>query len=345
MGLKYLVWMCTRAEEYEYAFSLGGGKPLSEELTSEEAKKLFNAAADFGVENLFITGGEPLLRKDLLELIEYASAFGLKLYVKTKGWRINEEVARKLASSNCKVIVSVAGLEKVDDTLRGEGAFKRSINAASLCSKQGILYSLSVMNTKYVVNQVRDLVGLALKLGSEGFSLECLIPRPVHIEEQRVKLVPLEPTPEEREKELNELYLLSKQLGGRIRITPYDMQYNRVLKTKEPWLTLRGRCEIRNNLEADEWLEVLDDGKVYCCSPLGLAFGDVRRNPLDDVMERVRSSDLVRKLADRINIKGKCRICEFNGICGGCRARAYVYTGDMFASDPACPYRPATFTV
>jgi len=340
--LEHLVWMCTRAEEGRYAYSLGSGRASPEELNSSEANRLLTMAADFGVKAFFITGGEPLLRKDIFDLMERASMLGLKLYLKTSGGAISDkkEIAKTLASYNCKVIISIAGLEKVDTMLRGEGAYQRSINAASACSEQGILCSLSVVNTKYVVRQIQELVNLALELGSEGFSLASLIPQPICTEEQRTKLIPLEPSPEQHERELNEIYLLSKKLKGKINLLAYDIFYNRILKTREPSLTLKSRCSVCNNLTENEWLEIQDDGKAYGCSPLGLMFGDVRRDSLEVIMARMRNSELVKRLADRSNIKGKCGVCEFNPICGGCRARAYIYHGDMFAEDPCCPYKP-----
>ena len=341
-GLKYLVWMCTQAEEKVYAYSLGDGRASLEELNTDESKKMLDMAADFGAEYLFITGGEPFLRKDIFELIEYASALGLKLYLKTNGWAIsgNKEIAKNLASHNCQVIVSIAGLEEVDDILRGEKAFERSISAASSCSEQGILYSLSVLNTKHVVHQINELVNLALELGSKGLSLACLIPQPICAQEQRTKLIPLEPSPAEHERELNEIYLLSKQLKDKLTLTPYDIFYNRIRQTREPNLVLGNRCCLRTDLEENDWLEVQDDGKAYVCGPLSLAFGEVRKDSFDTIMSRIRESEIVRKLADPGNLKGKCGSCEFNIICGGCRASAYIYSGDMFAEDPHCPYKP-----
>jgi AdoMet-dependent heme synthase len=341
-GLKYLVWMCTRADERGYAYSLGNGRASDEELSADEAKSMLSRAADFGAEYVFVTGGEPFLRKDILDLIRYASSRGLKLYLKTNGWAIarREEIARELALNNCKVIISIAGLKEVDNMLRGEEAYERSINAASICSEQGILYSLSVINTKHVVHQIKDLVNLAMEIGSEGFSLACLVPQPICAEEQRERLMPLEASAAEHEKELNDIYLLSKQLKGKIRLTPYDIFYNRIVKTREPNVILSNRCCLRTDLEENDWLEVQDDGKAYVCGPLGLAFGDVRKDSFDTIMSRIQESDLVRKLADPRNLKGKCGSCEFNIFCGGCRASAYIHNGDMFAEDPHCPYKP-----
>jgi len=340
-GLRYLIWMCTRADENKYVYSLGSGQALPEELNREEANIMLRKAGDFGAEYLFITGGEPFLREDIFELIEFASGLGLKLYIKTNGWLIYEqkEIAELLASYKCKVLISITGLQEIDDMLRGEKAYERSIEAASACSEQGILYSISVLNTKYVVNQITELVNLALELGSEGFSLACLIPQPICADEQRIKLIPLEPSPAEHERELNQVYELSKQLKGKIRISPYDIFYNRILKTREPDLILGNRCCLRTNLEENDWLEVQDDGKVYICGPLGLSFGDVRVDSFNLIMDRLRESELVKKLADPSNLKGKCGSCEFNSICGGCRGSAYIHSGDMFAEDPHCPYK------
>lgn len=340
-GLRYLIWMCTRAEERGYAYTLGEGKALAEQLDTGEAKRMLAMAANFGAEYVFITGGEPFLRKDILDLIRYASSLGLKLYLKTNGRAIsNKAIARELASHNCQIIISISGLEKVDNMLRGEKAYERSIKAASLCSEQGILYSLSVINTKHVVPQIKELVNLAVGIGSKGFSLACLVPQPICAEEQRKRLIPLEPSAVEHERELNEIYLLSKQLKDKIRLAPYDIFYNRIVKTREPNVVLSNRCCLRTDLEENDWLEVQDDGKAYVCGPLGLAFGDVRKDSFDTIMGRIRESDVVRKLADPRNLKGKCGSCEFNAICGGCRASAYIHSGDMFAEDPHCPHKP-----
>jgi len=341
-GLKYLVWMCTRARDGTYAYSLGDGKASPDELTTSEARRLLDMAADFGVENIFITGGEPLVRSDILQLLDYAATLGLRTYMKTNGWAINDnkEIARKLASSNCKVIISIAGLQPTDDMLRGKGAHERSIGAAKACAEQGILSSLSIVSTKYVVHEIKDLVNLALGIGSKGFTLACLVPQPICVDEQRAKLIPLEPSPAEHERALNEIYSLSRQLKGRMALMPYDIFYNRILKTREPSLDLKSRCSVCTNLGGNEWLEIQDDGKAYGCGPLGLVAGDVREDSFAEMMARIRNSELVKKLADRRNIKGKCGICEFNAICGGCRASAYIHTGDMFAADPHCPYQP-----
>jgi AdoMet-dependent heme synthase len=342
--LDHFIWSCTRAYPVKHVFSLGDGKPLPNELTTEEAKKMLKEAANFGIDNLFITGagwtGEPLMRKDFVELIRYAAKLKLSPYVKITGWHFDSNIAQELAKAECKAIVCLAGLRETDILLRGKGAYEDSINAARLCKEYKVPFAISVINTKYVVDQVSELVRLAIDLGARGFHLASLIPQPICVEDQLRILGPLEPTPEEREKQLNEIYELNKRVGDKILIVPYEMFNNRILKTKEPARELRSMCSMCDNLTKYEWLEIIEDGKAYGCAPLNLVFGDIRKEGIKEIMDRMRMSETVKKLADKNNLKGKCGICEFKTICGGCRARAFIYSKDPLNQDPMCAYKP-----
>jgi AdoMet-dependent heme synthase len=345
--LDHFIWSSTRAYPVKHAFSLGDGKPLPNELNTSEAKLMLKKVAEFGVDNVFISGagwtGEPLMRKDILELIQYSGELKLGAYVKVTGWHFNSVVAKTLAEADCRAIVCIAGNKETDAHLRGKGAFEDSINAATLCREHNVPFAISVINTKYVVNQVRELVELSITLGARGFHLASLIPQPIHVADQLRVLGPLEPTPKEREAQLEEIYELNKTLGKSILIVPYEMFNNRLLKTKEPSRELRSMCSMCDNLTKYEWLEVLDDGKAYGCAPLNLMFGDIRTDGIQEIMDRMRTSKELVKLADRNNIKGKCGICEFKGICGGCRARAYIYSKDALNQDPMCVYKPTNW--
>jgi radical SAM protein with 4Fe4S-binding SPASM domain len=342
--LNHFIWSCTRAYPVKHAYSLGNGKPLPDELTTNEAEMLFKKAADIGVDNFFLTGagwtGEPLMRKDFLTLIHYLSEYKIPAYVKVTGWHFDRTVAKALSDAGCKAIINLTGPREVDILLRGEGAFEDTVNAAELCKEYGVPFGLSVLNTKYIIKQVAPLVNFAISLGARGFDLASLIPQPICVEDQLRVLGPLEPTPEDRENQLNEIYELKKKVGNQIFIVPYEMFNNRVLKTKEPSLQLRTMCSMCDNLTKYEWLEILEDGKAYACAPLKLAFGDIRKDSVKEIMDRMRSSKEIAQFADRGNLKGKCGACEFKGICGGCRARAFIFSGDALNQDPACVYKP-----
>ena len=301
-------------------------------------------AADCGVDNFFLTGagwtGEPLMRKDFLTIVRYLKEYGIPAYVKVTGWHFDSTVAKALSEAGCKAIINLTGSREVDTLLRGKGVFEDTVNAANLCREYGVPFGLSVLNTKYVVHQVTDLVNFAIELGAQGFDLASLIPQPICVEDQLRLLGPLEPTPQDRENQLNEIYELKRKVGDQIFIVPYEMFNNRVLKTKEPTLQLRTMCSMCDNLTRYEWLEILEDGKAYACAPLNLCFGDIRTDTVKEIMDRMRQSKEIAIFADRSNLKGKCGACEFKGICGGCRARARIFTGDPLKADPACAYKP-----
>ena len=342
--LDHFIWSCTRAYPVKHAFSLGDGKPLPNELTTEEAKSMLKKAAEFGVDNLFITGagwtGEPLMRKDFVELIRYAAVLKLSPYVKVTGWHFTRSIAKELANADCKAIVCFSGLRNTDAKLRGKAAYEESLSAAKLCKELSIPFAVSVINTKYVINEVPELIELAIGLGARGFHLASLIPQPIDVERQLKLLGPLEPTPRQKEEQLEQIYELNRQVKDKILIVPYEMFNKRILKTKEPERLLRSTCSMCDNLVSNEWLEILEDGKAYACAPLGVEFGDIRTDSIEQIMNRMRTSQEIKILADRNNLKGKCGACEFKMICGGCRARAYIYSKDPLSQDPACVYRP-----
>ena len=110
--LDHFIWSCTRAYPVKHAFSLGDGKPLPNELTTAEAKAMLKKAADFGVDNLFISGagwtGEPLMREDIVEIIRYIDELKLSPYVKVTGWHFTAKIAKELADADCKAIICFA---------------------------------------------------------------------------------------------------------------------------------------------------------------------------------------------------------------------------------------------
>ena len=99
---------------------------------------------------------------------------------------------------------------------------------------------------------------------------------------------------------MNEIYELNKKIQDKILIVPYEMFNNRLLKTKEPWRELRSTCSMCDNLTKNEWLEILEDGKAYACAPLNLEFGNIRTDSIEQIMDRMRTSKLLRNLQTAI---------------------------------------------
>lgn len=329
--LKYMVWSCTKACNFHCLHcAKDDGDPLPNELSTEEGRRLLEQVAEMGVD-LFIAGVEPLLRPDILELTGYAAELGLPLYLKTNGWLLDDRVADRLASQGVKVIVGMSGTEEVQERIRGKGSYQRALEAARRCAERGNLLGLSVWLTRFTVDQLPELIEMALSVGAREFSLADYIPQG-KTQEIYKKLAP---SPEEYEHVLHQVYRFYKDLHDRIIIFPYTIFARRIMKSYEPQAELTKACSLH------DWLEIAEDGKVFPCRSMGLLAGDLRVHSLKEIWEQMQQGavgELIRQLYQPENIRGKCGRCEYFSICGGCRARAFAYTGDRFASDPACPY-------
>lgn len=352
-GVDFLVYSVSRAYRFGYAWSLGDGKPVEDELRLNDIETLCKKTSEFGVNNLFLTGvgetGDPFIRGDIHEILRLVHDYGLgTVYLKTDGMLLGDENIRVLSKYGIMVILSMAGPRDVDYTLRGEGFFERAVEAAKKLASEGILYALSIPLTKYIVGRINDIVDLAHKVNARRISLSTLIPQPLIFDRRHIldKLKPLEPTPQQREDTLKQVFNVNREFkegSGSTWFSPYDIFYHRILKAQMPELELETPCELHLNQERYSWLEILDNGDISTCSALGIKNGNIRFiKTLGDVFNEIRSSEYIRRLIKRENIVGKCGRCEYYTICAGCRARAYQYTGNPFASDPACPYLPTS---
>ena len=151
------------------------------------------------------------------------------------------------------------------------------------------------------------------------------------------------PSPQQYEKIWNEVYDLRLKYKGKPEVNVYCPFFARVAKQRglpnfDDWCNnvFLGKCSI-----AGKYISVLENGDVIPCSFNDrIRLGNVQDKPLKQIWDELQTSEFTRKLRDRRNLKGKCGVCEYREICGGCRTRAEMYTGDIFASDPACGYIP-----
>jgi radical SAM protein with 4Fe4S-binding SPASM domain len=242
-------------------------------------------------------------------------------------------MADQLSHDKVKVIIGMSGNEEVQERVRGKGSFQKAVDAAKRAAQRGNLLGISIWLTKLTLDQIPELLDLAIDIGAKEFSLADYVPQG-RTKEIYKKLMP---SPQEYEKTLIEIYHYYKELQNKITVFPYTIFSRRIMKTMEPDIDLNKACSLH------DWLEVSEDGKVYPCRSMDLMIGDLRKDSLKTIWERLPNSEtgeLIRKLYRRENIRGKCGQCQFFNICGGCRARALSLTGDMFAADPACPYMP-----
>jgi len=153
----------------------------------------------------------------------------------------------------------------------------------------------------------------------------------------------LAPTPQQYEVVFNRIYDLMQEYQGKLSINVYSPFFARIAKERgmpdfDYWFNnvFLGQCFI-----GGRYMGLLENGDIRPCGfNEGYRMGNIRDKTMKEIWTEMQTSEFTLKLRDRSSLKGKCGVCEYREICGGCRTRAEIYTGDLFASDPACAYIP-----
>ncbi len=349
-NLHLVAWELTRSCNLFCAHCRGSSAPAqySDELTTEECFSLIEQILEVGRPIIILTGGEPLARPDVLQIARYAVNKGLRVVMGTNGTLITEEMAAKLKD----VPISRLGISldfpiaELQDNFRGQvGAFEATMAGIANARRAGIEVQINSTISRLNVNYLDELLALALDVGAVAFHPFMLVPTGRGRGLEAVEL-----PPEQYEQTLNWLYDKQMELGDRIFFKPTDVpHYLRVVKQRQeqdqgvgqkttaernPANTITRGC-----LAGIGFCFVSSQGKVKGCGYLDIEAGDIRKESFGQVWT---NSPLFLKLRDLSNLKGKCGVCEYKRICGGCRARAYEATGDCLEAEPYCIYQPVT---
>jgi len=319
------------------------------ELSTEEAMKVVDQIADFGVTSLAFSGGEPLMRKDFFEVARHAVDAGLYVSLATNGTLLNEENVRKLKEVGLHYVeVSLDGADaKTHDFFRGKtGAFDQTLQGLKNCLSEDICTCIAVTATKNNLTEIPAVLEMAENMGIDRFTLFNFIPTG-----RGKEIVAADPSPQEREELLR---YLNKQLSEdhKIAILSTTPQLARVAlqchsPTEEDIIMPLAHMEatkISNRARAlADFIGGCGAGRLYCAiSPEGnvqpcvfmpLVVGNLKTEKLEDIWA---NSPVLGELRDRDKLKGRCSKCEFKFVCGGCRARAFAYHNDYLMSDPGC---------
>jgi radical SAM protein with 4Fe4S-binding SPASM domain len=341
-----LPWRCTPActsNCLHCGFALN--PPASDALGTEETMRIADEIHDFGATYFGISGGEPLLRKDLPEIIGYAKGTGMNVSLITSGCYLDGSTLDTLVRHEVRVSVSVDGPEAINDAIRGKGAYAKAVSAMEKTSKVGLLDCLvaTLVNVDATRNNVSSedmehVIKLAEEYGARWVVIHGFIPF-----NRTKEHLARAPSPQQYEKIWNEVYDLRLKYKGKPEVNVYCPFFARVAKQRglpdfDNWFNnfFLGKCSI-----AGKYMSVIENGDVIPCSFNDrIRLGNVQDKPLNQIWDELQTSELTVKLRDRSNLKGKCGVCEYREICGGCRTRAELYTGDIFGSDPACAYVP-----
>ena len=335
-----LVWEVTQACDLACEHCRADAQPARhpDELTTEEGKRLLDRARAFGEGQLVVlSGGDPLARPDLLELIEYGTEIGLRMTLTPSGTAsLTPETVHDLADAGIKrIALSLDGASAAaHDRFRGEaGSFEQTIDAAAAARAAGIPLQINTTVCAATADELPALRDRVADLGAVLWSVFFLVP----IGRGQV----LDPvSPERAERILAWLAEVSQaaEFGVKTTEAPHyrrvAIQGRRDASEAPPEDQIGRRLGIT---AGDGFAFVSHTGEVYPSGFLPESAGSVREA---DLVDLYRESDLFESLRDPDALRGKCGACEFRHVCGGSRSRAYAHTGDPFASDPLCAYVP-----
>lgn len=305
------------------------GARLEEELSTAEARKMIREIRQAGFKIMIFSGGEPVMRPDIYELVSYATENGLRAVMGTNATLISPGVAQKLKKAG--IMAAAVSLDSLDegkhDTFRGfSQAFAMTREGIKNLQEAGIPVQINTTVMDWNVDEIEGLCDYAIELGAVAYHVFFLVPagRAINIEEEALRVQAYEKTIKR---------LMKKQQEVDIEIKPTCApQFIRIAETMGMKLRFSRGC-----LAGISYCIISPRGDVQPCAYLDIPLGNVREQAFDEIW---KSNQLLLDLRT-MDYGGKCGICEYKLKCGGCRARAYYYSnGDYMAEDEWCLFKP-----
>lgn len=304
----------------------------SQELSTEEALQVIDQIALVNPEVLLIlSGGEPILRKDIFELADYASGKGMMVVLGSNGLLINDKVAIRLRQCGVSgVSISLDSTDpRIHDGIRSKnGVWEAAIKAVHICRNNGLAVQINTTVTQKNYAEISGLIEYSQALGVKVFSPFFLI-----CTGRGEELTDM--SSEQYEKILSRIVEWQGRYDGVMIRTRCAPTFRRVLYQISPDSPLlkmdTGRC-----LAGLHYCRITPEGDVTACPYMPLPVGNVRKESFENIWAESEEFILLRNPS----LKGKCRLCEFRLICGGCRARAFAFYKDYMEDDPWCAYTP-----
>jgi radical SAM protein len=329
--------------------------PLPGELSHGQAERFLQSLTGFGrpYPVLVLTGGDVLMRPDLLELVTKARELGLPVAVSPSVTpRLESGVLGALRAAGVKAAsLSLDGATpETHEGLRGvAGHFEATLDALRLVRSHGFTVQVNTVVRPENVEELPELAAIVAAADAAIWEVFFL----VHV--GRGQRLP-ELSPEQNEDVCHFLYDASRY-GVIVRTVeapffrrvvarrqeghppPASPLYTRLAGELRDLLgepTSRPRAQTKGTRDGKGIVFVAHDGDVYPAGFLPLTIGNVKR---DDLVHLYRESPLLHQLRNA-RFRGRCGICEYADLCGGSRARAYAESGDPLAEDPGCLYQP-----
>lgn len=317
-----------------------GGKRAADELTTAEARRLFDQLAEVSEFRMVaFTGGEPLVRDDLFELLAYSQALGFTNTLATNATLIDDAVARDLRRYG--VVIGAVSLDGFDaathDYVRNQpGAFEAALRGIRALHRAGIPLHINITAMEYNMDQLKPLMALVDELRTAILIMYQLVPvgRGRRIEKAALDLGANERLIRFMAQAQSHLRAIMEPVAGP-QYWPFLLQ--RAGIASGPLLRL-AETVFHGCAAGRGFVYIKPNGEVWPCPFIEVSCGNVRQTPFPTIWA---TSSIFRDLREREKrLQGQCGKCEYRRLCGGCRGRAWATTGDYLAEDPSCFIHP-----
>lgn len=316
------------------------GKALGREMTTEEGKRLLDQLSrvpEFRM--MAFTGGEPLVRPDLFELLAYSRALGFTNTMATNATLIDDSVARRLR--DCGVVIAAVSLDgfsaETHDRVRGStGAFQAAIDGMRALGRAGILLHINITAMEYNLEQLDPLMALVDELDTGILLMYQLVPvgRGRAVEKAALDLSANERLIRFMAHAQPRIEAIMEPVAGP-QYWPFLLQQNGI--ASGPLLRL-AETVFHGCSAGRGFAYIKPDGQVWPCPFIEVECGNIRDRSFHDIWA---DAPVFRDLRAReTRLKDQCGECEYRRLCGGCRGRAWAITGDYLAADPSCFIHP-----
>jgi heme b synthase len=315
--------------------------PFPDELTTDEGRRLLDQIRESGQPIVILTGGEPLLRGDILELSRHGHRLGLRMVMAVNGTLLDPPMAQRLKEAGIqRISISLDGAtaDSHDFFRQVPGAFEGVLRGATAAREAGLEFQINTTVTRHNLSELAAIQEKALAWGAAAHHIFMLVPtgRGRALTDQTISAQEYEQTLAWLVKRKDEIPLSIKATCA-----PHYYRILREMARKEgqevTFETHGLDAVTRGCLGGTGFCFISHRGQVQPCGYLEVEAGNIRIKPFKEIWE---ASPIFLALRNRSDYQGKCGLCEYFRVCGGCRARAYEQTGDFLAEEPLCTYQP-----
>lgn len=337
-----VIWEVTRACDLACFHCRASAQPSRSplELSTADARKLIDDIAELRPPIFIFTGGDPLKRPDIYELVHYASMKYLHPAMTPSATPLltQDSLLALKRSGLHRLALSLDGpTPDLHDSFRGvAGSFAQTLQAMAWCNAIGLPVQINTTASRRNIGELENILAVVRQYKVAMWSVFFMVPT------GRAEQADM-PSAEEFEDTFGRLLEMSRTVPFKIKTTEAPHYRRFILQHRRKDKAVRneenGVPGIMPINEGKGFVFISHTGEVQPSGFLPISAGNVRDLKLADIY---RNSELFRQLRNGASLKGKCGICEFRDICGGSRARAYAVTGDALAQDPSCVYQPRT---